>query len=155
MASDNQDKSKDTVFTTWKSEYSVGDPDINDQHRDMLEIIRELYLAVRDGSSPKIVTNTLLAVEMYISQHLEHEEKILRQCGYPELEAHIDHHNEMRRWFKETKELHRAGASGLTQEMIVFLKNWWVNHITKMDVQYSSHLTEETHATSCQQSPDE
>ena len=79
---------------------------------------------------------TLSILEQYTYIHFKTEEKLIKEAEYPDLENHIILHDEL---MKQTKEIALEAVSHKEPELaLVFLKEWWVNHINKEDKLYES-----------------
>ena len=85
----------------WKPFYSVGDASIDAEHQRLLGIIDDLCLAVHAGQGQAIIREILDRLSDYTIVHFDHEERAMQKCGYPNLEAHMTMHDEMRRRTRE------------------------------------------------------
>lgn len=140
MSPMHDNNSCSVLFAAWHEKYSVGDPTIDVQHSELLDVIQALYVAAGEGKRTDVICDTLAALAMYIHEHLAFEERRLAEIGYPDLRHHVARHNEMRRWLRDIRHVHEVSVTNVTQEMIVFLRDWWVHHISKDDSVYSSYL---------------
>lgn len=128
-------------YVIWKDEYSVEIAKLDAQHRKILEIINELYHAMRGMQKSSTVWKSLMQLMDYTMTHLTEEEEMMRKCEYPDLASHKDVHNVMRRKIVELIEMHRKTAGDLSFEVLEFLKEWWIKHILGMDREYIPCLT--------------
>jgi hemerythrin-like metal-binding protein len=124
-------------YVEWKPFYSVGDAAIDDEHQRLLEIIDDLFRAIQMGNEHDRVQGILDRLAEYTIKHFDHEESVLRECGYPRLEAHKTMHEEMRRRAHEFKANPNAVVGN---ELLRFLKDWWVRHIQNQDKAYATYL---------------
>ena len=121
----------------WKPFYSVGNAAIDDQHKRLLTIVDDLYVAVQTGNVQTRVQSVLDRLADYTTVHFDYEERVMRECGYPRLEAHIVMHQEMRRRALEFRANPDAVAG---HELLQFVKNWWVRHVQNQDKEYAPYL---------------
>lgn len=110
------------VFT---DEMSVGNDDIDEQHMQFINIINCLMLGEREKGYEALLE--------YAKHHFAHEEKIMKSVGYPGLRKHIKLHRDFVKTLKNMKD-----AS--SEEIHKYTVNWLINHIMKVDKQYSSYL---------------
>jgi len=132
---------QDTPFVIWQEVYSVGDPIMDAQHGELLRIINELFDAIRVSAGAQYIHNTLVSVKEYVEFHLISEENLLRNIQYPELDTHRRQHDEMRTWLREMCFEFRAGRSNISKDLLIFLRDWWIKHITRSDGLYAPYLS--------------
>lgn len=127
-----------TRFVTWKEFYSVGNASIDNQHRQILDIINDLYAALDDGDDFQTVKSLIERLMDYTNTHFQFEEKLMEECGYPNLERHRELHHELRH---KTAGM-RSHVNVVTgSDLLRFLKTWWLEHIQEEDQQYAPYLT--------------
>jgi len=124
-------------YVEWKPFYSVGDAAIDDEHKRLLGIVDDLYVAVQMGHGQTRVQDVLERLAEYTTTHFDHEERVMRGCGYPNLDAHKAMHSEMQRRVLELQANTNAVAE---KDLLRFLKNWWVRHIQNQDKAYAPYL---------------
>ena len=61
----------------------------------------------------------------------------MKARDYPELAQHRILHE---RLTQKTIDLYRRLDADTGQDLLVFLKEWWVNHICQVDKQYSPYM---------------
>lgn len=124
-------------YIEWKPFYTVGDPTLDDEHRGLLAIIDDLHTTIANGNQQDRVQDVLDRLTHYTMSHFDHEEHVMRACGYPAFDAHKTMHEEMRR---RTFELRATPDTIASRDLLQFLKNWWVRHIQNQDKAYSPYL---------------
>ncbi len=72
----------------WKDSYKLGDAKLDAQHQHLFDLARKI-LAADDVATVK---GLALALYKHTRIHFEDEEGLMRQHGYPGLEAHIESH---------------------------------------------------------------
>jgi hemerythrin len=129
-------------WVEWKPFYSVGHPALDDEHKQLLGIIDDLFDAIQTGHGQDRIEEVLNRLEEYTTSHCGHEECVMRECGYPDLESHMVMHDEMQRRVLTL----RNSASVISEsELLEFVKNWWVSHILNQDKQYMPYLNAVVH----------
>jgi hemerythrin len=124
-------------YVEWKSFYTVGDAAIDNEHKRLLGMIDDLYVATQMGHDPTRVQDILERLADYTTIHFDHEERVMRGCAYPDFDAHKAMHSEMQRRVLELQANPNAVAEG---DLLQFLKNWWVRHIQNQDKAYAPYL---------------
>jgi hemerythrin len=125
-------------YVTWQSSYSVGHADMDNQHKQILEIVNDLYTAMEKGKGNEVVKPLLDRLVRYTHTHFQAEEQVMTECGCPDLPQHKQLHDEMRR---KTIGLRQHAGLVLGPDLLRFLKDWWVNHIQDEDKKYAAYLT--------------
>ena len=76
----------------WLEEYSVGNPELDAQHRKMIELLAGLVKFTNSGGVVD-PSSAIAEVNRYAEQHLRHEEMMLSVRGYPEYARHKAEHD--------------------------------------------------------------
>ena len=125
---------------SWNNKYSVDIPLIDDQHRHFFELAGELRTAVDTKTWDRNrVLDLFKELVDYAEHHLETEERLFEEYGYPDAEKHCAEHYEYRGrtqggWLAVRKP--GADVSGLCTEMAEFTSTWLQEHILKVDMKY-------------------
>lgn len=124
----------------WKERYSIHYKEIDEQHQGLLVILNELVDLIDQKSEADQVRDIFRRLCQYALVHFKTEETYFRACGYEGIAKHEAEHA----WFiDKLLELDRAydlSDPALLEETLVFLKDWYVGHITKSDQEYASCL---------------
>lgn len=126
----------------WKKEYSVNIQVIDEQHKLLIQMINDLHGVVIKKSNPGAVYEVLERLIYYTRTHFEDEEILMRNSDFPGYEAHKARHG---LFIGEVEALERRAkiSQGSEQlvgmEMLFKLKDWLVDHIVVMDMDYSRH----------------
>ena len=118
----------------WCEEYSVGIPELDTQHRQMIELLAGLVKFTSSGGVVDPFT-ALVEVNRYAEHHLQQEEMILSVRGYPEYARHKSEHDAYRN--KVAALQARAHRRSFGREITSFLVDWWKSHIVTSDQQYA------------------
>ena len=119
----------------WSEESSVGIPELDAQHRHLIELLSELVKCVQLGESGKLGPTALKKAIRYAERHLQREELVLRVRGYPRYEEHKAEHDAYRKKVASLQVL--SGRRDLGIRMANFLTEWWRFHILTSDQQYA------------------
>ena len=121
----------------WNDSYSVGNAEMDEQHKKLIEIINKLFKSFKEGNAQDILSEILNEMIDYSNYHLNSEEKLLFKHDYPEKDNHEAIHQEFRDKIDELKLIIQKKDEGAHYKLIEYLKNWWTNHILIEDMKYS------------------
>lgn len=126
----------------WKSEYSVGVAILDDDHKKLLDMVWRVYQSMQKSYGKEDAEQVLGELQAYTIEHFGREEGLMRKHGYPELERHLAEHEAMKAKVVEFKNQFATNSLEVSHEMLRFLENWLITHITKTDQAYSAFLAE-------------
>ena len=130
------------AMMSWSDTLSLGDPEIDEQHRTLIGLLNGLYDALLDGSARQRLDLLISDLTAYTRLHFQNEERYFEQFGYPELEVHARAHKELTDRLSAFRERHERGEEDLTIEMLRFLGDWVIGHVMQMDMKYRSFFAE-------------
>lgn len=126
----------------WDNSLSVEVPEIDEDHRRLVELYNILGQAVEEGDSAEYidaVTEELVACTVW---HFRHEERLMLKHGYDGLAAHRDEHADLIASARELQQrLHDEGRSVGSDE-IMYLERWLMEHIFGADMKMGAYLGE-------------
>jgi len=122
---------------TWKDFYSVGEPSLDAEHKHIIGILNEMFEAVERGSDHEILKSALDRLVQYTLVHFNHEEEVMQEHDYPDLQRHKALHDRLR---KRTIDLRQHITLVTGHDMLFFLKEWWIGHIQGEDKKYSPYV---------------
>lgn len=126
----------------WQDDLSIGVEFIDSQHKYLINLINRIHLATERLDTKEIV-ETLLDMNAYAEIHFAEEEELMRQHGYPGLEAHIRLHQGFARQAEIFLNELEAAPLAITSEVSRYLMEWLVKHIQKADFQYGRFIEEQ------------
>ena len=119
----------------WSEDCSVGIPELDVQHRQLIELLAELRRCAHLADGAKLAPAALQAVVDYAERHLQREELVLRVRGYP---GYLDHKAEHDLYRQRVASLQvQTGRRDLAIRIANFLTEWWRSHILTSDQQYA------------------
>jgi hemerythrin len=119
----------------WQESFFIGEPTIDADHQVIVSLLNELSDAHEDENVRDVVGSVLNALVVYISGHFEREECLMRQFHYPELLRHQEEHRRFAARVHLIQSQYLAGEHSAVDELLDFLKNWFVDHILGEDTQ--------------------
>ena len=98
------------VDLDWLESFEIGIPEIDDDHRAMLDLMKRVRAAALDGAFDHC-GSLLEALQVRTNEHFEREEALLGATGYAGLEDQRAHHDELRSRVRAVRELSKAMQS--------------------------------------------
>ncbi|MFQ2327627.1 bacteriohemerythrin [Aeromonas dhakensis] len=132
--------SQDQDLLHWNEAFMVQVPSMDNQHLGLFEAMNRLYQAVLDKSPAPLRKQRLDELLKLATRHFADEEQVMEQAGYPELRRHKQEHARLLAELDTLMQRNGTDDEEFNMELLVFLKNWLLNHISKVDKQYSGSL---------------
>ncbi|GLS24585.1 bacteriohemerythrin [Marinibactrum halimedae] len=126
----------------WSSELELGIPVIDSQHQRIVEYINSVEQANHDQEKMRIILNELID---YTISHFAFEESLMEEAGYTFAKAHKKVHQLFTRRV-ETFTTRLDAGEDITNDLLIVLKSWLVNHIKRDDKDYSDIVKANLHA---------
>jgi hemerythrin len=126
----------DDKMLIWKDEYSVKVKEIDNQHRQLFEIINGLVECINKIPNEAMVEEIVSKLVEYKRVHFETEEKYFHQFNYEGTNAHEAQHREFNQKVKEIQEKHQGSVITFAFELVDFLEDWLIYHLMNMDQKY-------------------
>lgn len=123
---------------SWTDSLLTGIHEIDEQHQVLFDVLARLELAVSSEDKWSAVHFSIVELTNFINIHFAVEEALMRMHGYPELEAHIAAHRAFSADLAIIKQ--HSIRQDVSDEMMVLVKNWLVEHIGVADKAYVPHL---------------
>lgn len=129
-----------TPIVGWQDEYSVGLPEVDEQHKMLFDIINRLWTATVTKASSDEMMAIVNELDRYTFTHFTAEETFMRVIEYHDFEAHRKaHQGFIERLRAERTNVLNGGH--LSLDLLRFLREWLVNHILIEDKRYAAvHL---------------
>lgn len=120
----------------WTPALAVGVPEIDAQHQELFRRAEQLITALRAGDRSE-VPPLVRFLSDYAKEHFASEERIMKEIGYPGLDAHREAHKGFREGLAElTADFQRKGATALVALSVHnWLSDWLRQHVSGPDVE--------------------
>lgn len=123
-------------LVAWSDAYSLGLPEIDDQHKVLIDLINQLWDAIIKRARPEEMLTIVEELEKYTISHFGAEETFMRMTGYPEFDRHKKFHDDFVARIGAEKKVVQAGGH-LSLELLKYLRDWLINHILVADKAYA------------------
>ena len=106
--------------------------ELDDEHRDLIEIANRLYQQIRSGRYQTTVIDALEALHTSAADHFAHEEEMMRNQHYAAYEEHRADH---RRLLAEVTAMIHQCEDGVDDDeaLAKWLYEWFCNHFKTHD----------------------
>lgn len=118
----------------WTSDLEIGIPEIDQQHKQLVDYINELHDSRRNADRKKIAEVIDKTIE-YTSLHFGFEETMLADAKYPLLRPHKKVHDLFVKRIADLSARFKSGEE-VGEELQNLLGRWLVGHIKHDDYAY-------------------
>ena len=124
----------------WKTEYSVGISEIDQQHKGLVGMMNELHDAMMQGKGSEVLGGILKRLIEYTQVHFKTEEDLFEKYGYPRAKEHIAEHKKLIADVEKFNRDYLADKAILSVDLLDFLGDWLKKHIVVSDRAYTPFL---------------
>jgi len=127
----------------WSNTYSVGIKLIDDQHKELLDLVNDMYNHVNnddEAAERAYFQGVIKKTADYVKIHFATEEKIMKATNFKGYSGHKLIHDS---FIMSVVDIINQFESGKRVPLISFtnfIKDWILTHIAIMDKQYFEHL---------------
>ncbi len=132
-------------FFPFELRYLVGVEALDRQHKQIVDLLNELYGSVTAQQSRDSHLELLTRLINLTRTHLATEEQVLRARSYPDYLRHKAAHEGLARNLLEFREQVVRRKHELTIECVDLIKLWLLDHFAEFDLAYARFLGSENH----------
>lgn len=128
----------------WTDDLSINIGNLDDQHKEIFKRYNSFIEACKEGKGKQQLVELLDFLSVYVHDHFEHEEALMKKYAYPAFEAHYKEHLKLLQAVQKFKtRLMMLGANvNLLAEVNTVLRSWLVDHIKRSDMEMGGYLNE-------------
>jgi hemerythrin len=130
------------IRISWDKRLETGDPEIDEQHRELFSRIDKLMAATQDRRARSEVGRLLTFLGDYVVAHFEAEERLMSESDYPESVAHRAEHQRFVEDYARLFQDYRAEGPGPI--FVIKFGNrvtaWLCEHICRTDRRLADYL---------------
>ena len=123
----------------WQKQYEIGHERIDFEHQIFVDLIAKIDDAVQLKKDPDYIERLLDELRAYATFHFISEENIMYTIDYPEYKLHTQHHNKLLETYSQKMMAIDLGEE-TTADLIIFLKDWFVNHTLNEDIKIAEFV---------------
>jgi len=124
----------------WSDAYSVGDKTMDAQHSNLFELINSSMLLIKQDIESETTIKAAEKLAEAAFKHLSDEEAMLKAAKYNDFDAHFKVHEKLRADLNLMRDKYKQGDRTALIEFTLFMKNWLVDHIYRVDKKYARKL---------------
>jgi len=122
------------AFVEWDDRYSVGVQPIDQQHRFLIQKIRDLQEAMAAGTAREMLAPLINNLVTYTEYHFAYEAKLYAERGYADLERHLELHAAMVKQVTDMGNALKSNKLRAGAPVMAFLRHWLIDHILGEDM---------------------
>src|SRR5450631_4014599 len=124
----------------WNVRYDTGIQIIDEQHRELFQIVDRLRRMVQDGAARGPVGDLLADLVGCTERHFATEETYMSRFGYPDLTQHVSEHVSMLTSLHELKARFQESHQSMALMVPTFMEGWLKHHISDGDFGFVTFL---------------
>ncbi|MFV0514262.1 MAG: bacteriohemerythrin [Jhaorihella sp.] len=117
----------------WKPEFSVGDPAVDHEHRELIDLVNVTAGAVLEGGNADEVARDFGELYRAISAHFALEERQMREAGYDRLTQHKGDHERLLDVLRDLMDDPQQAGAEPAENLARALEDWFVGHFRDHD----------------------
>jgi len=137
---DFEDVQEKHLLINWSDVMSVKNAEMDADHKRLVNLINELYEAMWMDQAQPVIQKCLDSLKQYVCYHFHAEEELMAKSSFPGLKDHQAVHLQFIGNLAEMEKLWQEGDLGVLEQLMDMLQGWLVDHIMKIDMQYSAFL---------------
>lgn len=128
----------------WKPEYSVGDPAIDHEHQELVELVNSAAAAILERRPGTDIDRAFGDLFRAVTSHFALEEEQMRGAAYDQLNPHKADHE---RLLDELRDLMEASTrpEDAAERLTRTLEAWFSDHFRTHDARLHRHLGPHPH----------
>ncbi len=124
----------------WNASFEVGHGMIDSQHRQLVDILNVVMDGLKKPTGDIATQTALKRLIDYTRTHFTAEDKLMVQHNYPDIVAHRKQHSDLIAKVDALLADVKSGKQLVGPKTVMFLQNWLVDHILKIDKRLASFL---------------
>ncbi len=125
----------------------TGSVEIDSQHQMLIDILNDLMRITRSQPLNRPDAMKVFGrLTDYAAVHFHYEELAMKSCGYPEAASHFKEHCNFRETLVEIELKLAATEPFAATNLLVFLRDWLLNHIGESDLRLVKFLVKNQEA---------
>lgn len=129
----------------WKPEFSVGDPAVDHEHRELVDLVNTAAGAILDGKPEADVDRCLGDLLRAITAHFAHEERQMTRAGYDQLVPHKTDHERLIDSLRDIMDSAGTPSAPAAERLTAVLEAWFTDHFRTHDARLHRQLGPHDH----------
>lgn len=124
----------------WDPKYSVDIKEIDDCQKKIFELFNKLIDIKTQEIESKVYINMIAELSEHSKLYFRTEERYMKKKGYPDFGAHSKAHRHFVQNFSGLRREISDDIANLTDDVIMELREWMIDHILTFDSLYVPFL---------------
>ena len=129
----------------WKPEYSVGDPAIDHEHRELIDLVNQTAGAILDRRPEAEIDAGFGDLMRAISSHFALEERQMREARYDQLDEHKGDHERLLDALRDIMDDAAVDPDQSADRLVETLEAWFADHFRVFDSRLHRQLGPHSH----------
>lgn len=121
------------AYFEWADDMVIDHGPIDQDHRQLVDLVNALHTATTDGRGQEIVAQILDELVSYTVEHLRREEHLMESIKFPNLTGHKVGHDKFMEQIRGLKQKYDAGSITVASQLSTVLRDWLSLHIRRND----------------------
>lgn len=127
-------------FLEWIPAYEIGSPEIDAEHRHLVDVANRLHDAATAGESPDTLGPALRDLVDYVRSHFAREEALAKARAPEEFPGQHASHRAIVKKLKDVLCLSGTDGARASTELCALVKAWLLKHVLSVDKRLAEHL---------------
>lgn len=129
----------------WADEFSVGNSTLDEQHKELIDILNMLQDKLMGDIQEYEVLQSLRQLQVYAAEHFALEERFMAemQDSLPSYAQHLQEHREFTDMVNSLIMSFVQEGAAIAWKLFIFLAEWLIDHICKTDALLKGRLPQE------------
>lgn len=121
------------TLLTWKDSYSLGVPSVDNEHRELIALINDVYSHMDNEAGVDEIEACLEDIYAGIASHFALEERHMREAKYEEYQAHKDQHEDLLDQLRDMMDEYMDDPLSGRKSLQAGLADWFGQHFATFD----------------------
>lgn len=126
----------------WKSRYSVGVKELDEQHQTIMKGLNELHEGMMCGKLSEAAAPLISNLVSLAAEHFVTEERLMESTQFPGLADRRAKHQTLSNKVQEFIARQELGDVAAYSQFMYFLREWITRHMENEDQDYTQWLAE-------------
>jgi len=132
----NTNENIQPISESWNNSYMLGIEMIDTQHMKFFLLFDKMQILYNNHDSYSEISDVLNELEKYTHYHFNTEEALMRKAQTTDYDQHIAQHKVFIEKINDFKIAFNYQNSILLEQMITFMRKWFLMHISDIDRRY-------------------
>jgi len=121
----------------WEDEYAIGIPELDDQHKTLIEYLTDFELAFEGNAHWNTVHPLIARTRAFVRFHFAVEESLMQIVGYPAFLVHRGEHQHVLQQLEALEQ--RVLRREMKDEVLPQISAWLFQHIIDSDKPFARY----------------